>query len=255
VQTDRELLAPRSWAGIVGDDVGRDGTAQFHPDWAPRLVVGEQPDAMLVEQLRGLAAALHQAQAGSGLRVLLVTSAEPGEGKSLTCMNLALTLSESYRRRVLLIDADLRRPSLHEIAQVSNRVGLRDILSGPTDQKLPVYKLSKTLTLVPAGKPDMNPMVALSSPRMGKVLAEAAAVFDWVIVDAPPLLPVADATLLAPMCDASLLVVKAGQTHYAAAQKAADMLDRERILGVVLNGAVVGRGGGYRYEYQAQDAE
>jgi receptor protein-tyrosine kinase len=181
----------------------------------------------------------------------MITSAEPAEGKSLTSVNLALTLSESYRRRVLLIDADLRRPSLHLIAQVPNVSGLGETLTASAEHKLPVYRLSDTLMLAPAGKPDANPMGALTSPRMRQLLTEASARFDWVLVDAPPLAPIADSSLLAPLSDAALLVVRAGRTHYTSVQKAVEVLGRERIIGVVLNGARGGSSSAYGGYYQA----
>ncbi len=206
------------------------------PAWAPRLVLGNQADFLLVEQFRQLAAVLHQCQSTHGTRVLMITSADPSEGKSLTAVNLALTLSESYKSRVMLVDGDLRRPSLHEITNVPNSVGLGETLTSRGTQKLPLFRLSDRLTLIPAGRPDPNPMSALTSPRMRKILDEAVHLFDWVLIDAPPLGPVADANLLAPMTDGALLVVRAGQTPYGAVRKAVEALGRDRILGVVLNG-------------------
>jgi capsular exopolysaccharide synthesis family protein len=230
------------------------GLRKFSPEWLPRLVVDKNVDYVVVEQFRQLAATLHQAQADHKIRVLMVTSAEAGEGKSLTTMNLALTLSESYGRRVLLIDADLRRPSLHEITRVPNTNGLGETLKNPAAQKLPVYRVSETLMVAPAGRPEPNPMGALTSPRMRQMLSEASTRFDWVLLDAPPVGPIADASLLSPLADGVILVVRAGQTHYARVRKAADVIGRERILGVVLNDADL-TGTGYRSYYYAHNAE
>jgi capsular exopolysaccharide synthesis family protein len=223
---------------------------QFSAEWLPRLVVSTT-DPIVIEQFRGLAATLHQAQTGQNIRVVMITSAEPDEGKSLTSVNLALTLSGSYRRRVLLIDGDLRRPSLHEIAQVPNDFGLSETLNSTTDRKLPLYRLSETLTIAPAGKPETNPMGTLTSPRMRELVAEAASRFDWVLIDAPPVAPIVDSSLLAPLTDAILLVVRAGRTHYANVQRAVDVLGRERILGIVLNGAELTPAPAYDSYYQA----
>jgi capsular exopolysaccharide synthesis family protein len=210
--------------------------ASISPTWAPRLVLGSQADFLLVEQFRQLAAVLHQCQSAHGTRVVMITSADPSEGKSLTAVNLALTLSESYKSRVMLVDGDLRRPSLHEITNVPNSSGLGETLTSPGMQKLPLFRLSDTLTLIPAGQPEANPMSALTSPRMRTILDEAVRLFDWVLIDVPPLGPVADANLLVPMTDGALLVVRAGQTPYEAVRRAVEALGRERILGVVLNG-------------------
>ncbi len=220
---------------------------RFSEKWLERLVIAPDADGLLVEQFRALAATLHQAQATANTRLLMVTSAEASEGKSLTAVNLALTLSESYGRRVLLIDGDLRRPSLHEITRVPNTVGLTETLKAPIEQKVPAFALSDRLTLVPAGQPDRNPMGMLTSARMRQILLDAVAHFDWVILDAPPIAPVADSTLLTPMTDGVLLVVRAGRTQYSTIRKAIDAIGRERILGVVLNGAETEALGYHRY--------
>lgn len=227
------------------------GLKRFSGEWLPRLVIGEPPNHQLVEQFRQLAASLHAAQVEHNVRVLMVTSAEPNEGKSLTSVNLALTFSESYGFRVLLLDADLRRPSLHQIAQVSNATGLGEMLKASGEYKLPLFQLSERLTLAPAGRPDPNPMGALTSPRMRDMLTEASSRFDWVILDAPPLGPIADSSLLAPLCDIALLVVRARQTHYASVQKAVDVIGRERVFGVVLNDAELPANAPYRGYYAA----
>jgi protein-tyrosine kinase len=215
------------------------GLTRFSEVWVPRLVIANHANTRLVEEFRQLAATLHQAQTAGNIRVLMVTSAEPGEGKSTTAVNLALTLSESYKRNVLLIDADLRRPSLHEVTQVPNQKGLGETLKATGEEKLPLFQLSDTLLLAPAGRPDPNPMGSLTSPRMRNMLIEASMRFDWVIMDAPPIGPVADSSLLAPLSDGVLLVVRAGRTHHASAQKAIDAIGRERLLGVILNDAEI----------------
>ena len=225
----------------------------INPKWMERLVTAPNADLLLVEQFRQLAATLHQAQSVGNIKVVMVTSASAGDGKSLTAVNLALTLSDSYRLRVLLVDADLRRPSLHDLAQVPNNHGLGDTLKSSTDRKLPVYRVSDTLMIVPAGQPDRDPMIALTSPRMQQILQEAATRFDWILLDTPPMGPIADTSLLVPIIDAAVLVVRAGKTHYAHVQKAITSIGRDRILGVVLNGAERGRPDGYRHYYPASD--
>jgi capsular exopolysaccharide synthesis family protein len=207
----------------------------FNKDLLPRLVSTPQTPPLLAERFRRLAATLHHAQLVKGLRTVLVTSANGGDGKTLTSANLALTLSESYRRNVLLIDADLRRPSLHDVFNVPNVNGLNDGLKSASDARLTVIKISDTLTLLPAGRPDPDPMSSLTSPRMIEILREASERFDWIIIDTAPLALLADASLLSRMVDGSLLVVRAGQTPFAAVQTAVEALGKERILGVVLN--------------------
>jgi protein-tyrosine kinase len=227
------------------------GFNRFSDKWVPRLVIATPPNRLLVEEFRQLAATLHQTQATTNLRVIMVTSAEPSEGKSTTALNLALTLSESYKRKVLLVDADLRRPSLHEITRVPNATGLGETLKATGEHKLPLFQLSDTLMLAPAGRPDSNPMGALTSPRMRVMLTEASLRFDWVIIDAPPIGVIADASLLAPLSDGVLLVVRSRRTYYAAAQKAVEAIGRERVLGVVLNDVDVKTSGAYERYYHA----
>jgi capsular exopolysaccharide synthesis family protein len=200
-----------------------------------RLVIGKGAPPILAEQFRRLAATLHHAQLVQKLKVIMITSANPSEGKSLTSANLALTLSESYRREVLLIDADLRRPSLHEVFQVPNMAGLNDGLQSDSERQLSALKITPTLTLLPAGRPDPDPMSGLTSARMRRILEEAAARFDWVIIDTAPIGLLADASIVSTMVDGALLVVRAGQTPHPSVLKAVEKFGRERILGVVLN--------------------
>jgi protein-tyrosine kinase len=200
-----------------------------------RLVVAPSVHPALSEEYRRLAAALHHAQLGNGIRIVLVSSAVAEEGKSLVATNLALTLSESYRRQVLLVDADLRRPSLHKIFSVPNVQGLNEGLKAERNNRLTLLQLTQSLTLLPAGRPDPNPLAGLSSPRMRQILAEAAARFDWIVVDTPPVAILADANILAEMADATLLVIKAGSTPCSLVEKAISAVGRERLMGVVLN--------------------
>jgi capsular exopolysaccharide synthesis family protein len=203
--------------------------------WADKLAVSTAADPVLVEQFRRLAASLHHAQTNGHLKVVMVTSAAPGDGKTLTAVNLALTLSESYRRRVLLVDADLRRPSITKISHAAPQVGLSDGLKSASERKLSVLQLTEMLTFLPAGRPDPDPMGGLTSSRMQRIIEEASSRFDWVVLDAPPVGPVADANLLAAMADTVVLVVRAAESRYADVEKAIDTLGRDRIFGVVLN--------------------
>ena len=205
-------------------------------DQNEKLVIG-QPDGLLIEQFRRLAAVLHHAQLQRQTRCVMIASAVPAEGKSLTATNLALTLSRSYEKRVLLIDTDLRRPTLHTLFNVSNRTGLTTSLNDPQQTTLPVAQVQRNLWLLPAGRPDPNPTSLVTSPAMKQLLSEAIAQFDWVILDTPPVGLMPDANLLASMVDAAFVVVKAGHTPYPLVKKAVEAIGLERVLGVVLNRA------------------
>jgi capsular exopolysaccharide synthesis family protein len=178
---------------------------------------------------------LYLAQAQRGIRVIMVASALPSEGKTLTAANLALTLSESYEREVLLVDGDLRRPGAHQLFKVPNVSGLNDGVLDESDRKVPLIRISPHLSLLTAGRPEADPMKVLSSEKIRRVLEEARAKFDWVIVDTPPLGLITDAHLLASLVDATVLVVRAARTPVAAINRAVDAVGRDRIAGVVLN--------------------
>lgn len=200
-----------------------------------RLVVSPDIAPEGLEQYRRLAAVLYQAQANHGTRTVMIASTYPSEGKSLTATNLALTLSESYRRRVLLIDADLRRPTLHDIFEIPNLAGVSDWLKPGATGRMPLVQISRHLSLLPGGRPDPDPMSGLVSDRMQMVLRGAAERFDWVVVDAPPVAVLPDANLLSALVDTVIFVVAAGRAPAANVQRAVEQLGRDRIIGVVLN--------------------
>ena len=202
-----------------------------------KLVLDAGVDHALIEQYRQLAAAMHHAQKASGLCSVMITSAMPAEGKTLTSTNLALTLSESYQRRVLLIDADLRRPRLREVFALPSTEGLTDSLAAPRDGRLPVHQVTPTLWVLTSGRAVPDPMSLLVSPAMRQLLDDAKESFDWVVVDTPPIAILPDANLLAAMIDTTLLVVSAQSTPYPMVQRAAEAVGQARILGVVLNRA------------------
>jgi len=213
-----------------------------------KIVLSPSAPPGSVEQYRRLAATLHHAQAQTGLKIVMVASAMPGEGKTLTATNLALTLSESYRRKVLIIDADLRRPTMHQIFDIPNIAGLNEALTA--FEVLPsAFELSPRLTLLPAGRPNPDPIGILTSPGMRELVRSAGEGFDWVIVDTPPVGLLTDANLLAGMVDAVVMVVAAGRVSYRVLQKSVEALGRERIIGVVLNRAADAPfGRAYQYE-------
>jgi len=151
---------------------------RFDPALAEKLVVDPRTPPGSREQYRRLAGILHDAQAVSGLKVLMIASAVAGEGKTLTAANLALTLSGSYRKRVLLIDADLRRPGMHRVFQIDTSYGLADGLDPTSEARLVVRQISPTLALLPAGRPTPDPMAGLISDRMRRLIEEAKETFE-----------------------------------------------------------------------------
>lgn len=199
-----------------------------------KLVTGSDASPVLVEQYRRLAAVLDQAHAEKQIKTIAITSSLPREGKTLTSANLALTLSESYGRRVLLIDADLRRPSLHTALGVANGRGLGDVLRSP-QRDWSFIEVTERLSLLPGGRAERNPLSALSSDRMKELLEAAEAQYDWVIMDTPPVGVLSDAQIVGRLAGGVLFVIAAGQTPYALVERAIAEIGQECILGTVLN--------------------
>jgi protein-tyrosine kinase len=204
------------------------------PDALEGKLILSHATPVAVEQYRRLAATLHELQAAHGTKTLMVTSTVPREGKTLTVSNLAMTLSESYGRRVLLIDADLRRPSVHDVFGLPNNSGLSEGLRSDSSE-LSLLQLSPRLSVLTGGRPDSNPMAGLTSERMRALLEESAAVFDWVLLDAPPVGIMPDANLLARLTQGVIFVVAAGSTPHDLVDRAIGEIGREAIVGVVLN--------------------
>jgi capsular exopolysaccharide synthesis family protein len=216
--------------------------------YAGKTVVDQEISPTSREQYRRLAASLHHAKDATGLTIVMVTSAVSGEGKTLTSSNLALTLSESYKKNVLLIDTDLRKPSLHSVFRFKSESGLSEGLASGSDRTVPIYQISSRLAILAAGRPTSDPIAHLTSHRMRRLLEEARATFDWIILDTPPVALLPDANLLSAMVDGAVLVVKAGATPYPLVERALDAVGRNKALGVVLN-RTMGRAASDYYGY------
>jgi len=205
----------------------------FAPSLDGKLVGGDDTPLVVIEQYRRLAASLHQLQADTGLKTMMVTSATPREGKTLTIANLALTLSGSYRRRVLLIDADLRRPSLHEVFRLPQTSGLSEALRSGIRPHL--LELSPFLSVLPAGHLEGDPLSALTSDRLPALVEQCTNAFDWVLLDAPPIGFMPDGNVLARLAKAVVFVIAADITPYSTIERAIAEIGREPIVGIVLN--------------------
>jgi protein-tyrosine kinase len=209
---------------------------KLNPDYA--VFFGGHAGERCAEQFRTLRSRLYRLREKKSIRTLLITSSCPGEGKSFVALNLAQAIARQHERRALLIDADLRAPSLHLRMGAPSAPGLTDYLAGEADEFSIVQADAKEdLFFIPAGKSVSNPSELLANNRLRSLLGRMAPVFDWIIVDAPPVLPVSDASVLAGMCDGVLFVVRAGETAFDLAQTACQEFRESNLLGVVLNGA------------------
>lgn len=211
-----------------------------HPAWHldPNVNVFINPElgAHGSEQFRTLRSRLYQIRSAQPLRTLLVTSSLPAEGKSFVTCNLAQAIVRQPDRRALIIDADLRCSRLHVPLGAPASPGLTDYLRGEVDELAIIQNgLEGNLCFIPGGSQATNPSELLSNGRLRALLERVTSVFDWVILDSAPLLPVSDSSVLADMVDGVLLVVRAGQTRAESAQRSCQELRGRNIVGVVLN--------------------
>ena len=213
----------------------------------PLLVAGLSPKSLAAEQYRQLRTRLAHAEGAQNLRTVLVTSPQKGEGKSITAANLALTMAQELQRRVVIVEADLRKPSLRHLFGLPPGPGLSEYLSGAAELKDVMRFLpDHNLTVLDAGMSPTNPAELLGSTAMRRLLDHLRTRFDRVILDTPPVLPLADVAVLAPLVDGALMVVRAGVTPKPAIENALRAFDSSRLLGVVLNES--GMEEDYRYE-------
>jgi protein-tyrosine kinase len=190
------------------------------------------------EAYRVLRAQILQRTRGTGSNVIMVTSALPAEGKTLSAINLALTFSREFRHTVLLVDADLRRQSVHEYLGCSGEKGLIDYLADGTPlQELITWPGIEKMTLISGGRLYHESSEMLGSPRMKELISDMKGRYPdrYIIIDAPPVLTGADVLTLAPLVDQVVVVVHAGVTSLEDVKQAVQYLPREKILGFVLN--------------------
>ncbi|MCO7176717.1 CpsD/CapB family tyrosine-protein kinase [Sporolactobacillus kofuensis] len=215
------------------------------------LVTFFQENSSISEQYRTLRTNISFAKAGGGLKSLVVTSAESGEGKSTTAANLAVVMAQQGKQ-VLLIDADTRKPTQHRFFDRNNRKGLTNVLTGQAKASSVLRStILDQLYLMTSGPVPPNPADLLSSAEMEDVIRQAEEHFDQVIIDSPPILAVTDARLLANLCDGILMVVKSGTSEFENVRKAAHVFSEVngKLLGMVLNDKKVRRKDRYHYNY------
>jgi len=241
------VIAPAATASGLAAAPDGDGIAGFTANLNPLLVAALAPKSLAAEQYRSLRTRLGHAEGAGGLRTILITSPQKGEGKSVTAANLALTMAQELQRRVVLVEADLRKPSLHHLFGLPPGPGLSEYLTGAAELKDAMrFVPEQNLTLLPAGTTPINPAELFGSTAMRRLLDHLRTRFERVILDTPPVLPLADVAILAPLVDGSLMVVRAGFTPKPAIENALRAFDASRLLGVVLNESGVEQD--YRYE-------
>jgi capsular exopolysaccharide synthesis family protein len=197
-----------------------------------------QPDSYVAEQYRSLRGRIDSLAAQRPLKTLAVTSANAGEGKSTCSVNLATVTAMSVGRSVLLIDCDLRRPKVHWSLGLQPQVGLAEILMNQATVDEAIVKLDGVnLDVLPVRTIPSNPSELLASPEMRRLIEEVSGRYDRVILDTPACLGLPDAKSVSELCDGLVMVVRADVTPQEEVQAALDILDRRRVVGLVLNGS------------------
>jgi non-specific protein-tyrosine kinase len=206
------------------------------------LVAARSPRSAAAEAYRTLRTNLQFSSLDRDVRCVLVTSAVAGEGKTTVVANLGVALAEGGKR-VLLIDADLRQPALHELFGLAGSPGLSEALIADRDELPSLPTAVPDLALLPAGEPPPNPAEFIASARLARLLKRAREQADFVLLDSPPVTAVSDAAVLATLADGVVLVVSAGRTKRELAQRARDQLAHvgAHVLGAVLNNARLDR--------------
>ena len=227
---------------------------EWKPDMGTMLFMNGDDSARGTEEYRTLRSRLYHMREKMTLKTLLVTSALPKEGKSFTASNLAQVMVRQHGRRVLLIDADLRGPRLHLMLGTTPGPGLSDYLQGRNDefsimQRGPL----ENLFFVPSGTGIEDPSELVGNGRLKMLLQRVEPLFDWIIVDSPPAIPVSDASVLAKACDGVLMVVRSNSTPSDVARKARQEFPDQSLVGVVLNGTSDDAAPYAQYYYEAYE--
>lgn len=206
-----------------------------------------------MEQFRTLRSRLYQLRDKMPLKTILVSSALPGEGKSFIASNLAYAFVRQRGRRVLLIDGDIRKPHMHNFIGTNGTPGLNDYLAGEVDERAIIQRGPvENLFLIPGGKGVSNPAELIASGRLKQLLDKVSPFFNWILLDSPPVVPIADGSMMAKCTDGVLLVVRAESTSPELVQRAKEDLKVAPILGVVLNRAEESKKlSSYYYSYGA----
>ncbi|MCH4827351.1 MAG: CpsD/CapB family tyrosine-protein kinase [Planococcus sp. (in: firmicutes)] len=223
-----------------------------------KLIAFTNSRSRVSEQFRTLRTNIHFTVPGGKIRSLVVTSASHSEGKSTTSSNLAIVFAQEGKR-VLLIDADMRKPTMHQTFKISNSKGLSNVLVRRVSLKMAIQASGiENLDLLPSGPIPPNPAELLSSSNMDLLFENALDTYDMLIFDSPPVLSVTDSVILANKCEGTILVVNSGKTERAHALKAKDAITtatKTRLLGIVLNNVQVDKDFNYAQYYTQSQLE
>lgn len=232
--------------------LARSAQLGWQPDSKTMLFLNGDDNARGTEEFRTLRSRLYHTREKMTLKKILVTSALPKEGKSFTSANLAQVMVRQHGRRVLLIDGDLRAPRLHLMLGTTSSPGLSNYLEGSSDEFSIMQRGSmENLFFIPSGQQISDPAELVANGKLKVLLQRVEPLFDWVIIDSPPAVPVSDASILAKVCDGVVMVVRSNSTPMDLARRAREEFPDEALVGVVLNGTDGDASPYSRYYYDA----
>lgn len=218
-----------------------------------RLVCIADKDSLAAEKFRFLGVRLRQLQQVRSLKKVLITSTIPQEGKSMVAANLACTLARRTDQKILLVDGDLRRPSVARLFGLGKTPGLSEWLQGERSPMTSIYRLEEAgLWVLPAGNSPRNPLEAMQSGRLAALMDQLTSWFDWVIIDSPPVLPLADTSVWMRMSDGVLLVARQGASEREHLKRGIEAIDTSKLLGAILNCSAKSAQSNYYYQLPVQ---
>lgn len=234
-ETQADALFPEQFAGAMWDPAAG---PVVQPDLSreDRLPVLFSAHSFASEQFRLLAARLQQVQQGHAFKSVLLTSSIQGEGKSLLSLNLAFSLAQGGQQRVVIVDADLRKPGLSSTLGMEGRPGITDWYQNNRPLTEVVCRIADcSLWVLPVGTAAVDPLQLLKSTRAADLLTSLNTPFDWVLIDSPPLLPLADAEIISRICDATIMIVRRETTPKTSLGQALDRVAPSKLIGLLLN--------------------
>jgi len=245
-QPPSESRASTSWGGVsasvitqpLADLLAQIKTIPYKPSPESLLIDATNPHEAPTEEFRTLRTRLNHMQSLQPIHTTVVTSPSPAEGKSFAAINLAMAQAQLAGNLTLLCDFDFRRPIMHSLLQVERSPGATDYLLGKVPLHEAIRKVGDTnLYVMPAGEAVINPLELLNLKEVKDMLDHLPTIFNWVILDSPPLLFAADANLLSTLCHGTILVVRIGTTTIDSVTRAMQSLCQNNVLGIVVNGA------------------
>jgi len=237
------------------DGLGNFQCLKVSPDPQSRLVCLRDKESLAAEKFRFLGVRLRQLRQSRPLKKVLITSTIPQEGKSIVAANLACTLASRTQQRTLLVDGDLRRPCQAQLFGLGTTPGLSEWLQGERGPLTSIYRLEETpLWILPAGSTPQNPLEVMQSGALSAVVDQLATWFDWIVIDSPPVLPLADTSVWMRLADGIVLVTREGTTERAQLQRGLEAIEPAKLLGAIVNGAASAARNDHYYHYHYRPA-